>query len=163
MNRIIRYLHYYLLGSFFVLIKKPVRVHGNLILYPEGTDKILIGSSLFGKYEIFEKRLIEKFLEPNSKVLELGGNIGGISNYINKKLSVKENHIVMEPNPKIIPLLKKNRNLNNSKFKIVNGIISKDKNVIFYLSKNTLSSSTKVISNNKLSPKSYSITEIEDM
>lgn len=142
MKRAIRYIHYYIIGSLFVLLKKPMWVHGNLIFFPKGTDKIIIGASLFGKYEMNEKKLINKFLNPNSKVLELGGNIGGISNFINKKIIEKEDHIVLEPNPNILSLLKKNKNLNKSKFKIINGILSTKKINKFYLSKNTLGSTT---------------------
>jgi FkbM family methyltransferase len=65
-----------------------------------------------------------KYIEPNDIVLELGGRYGTVSGVINYKLINKTNHIVVEPDEKIIPALTKNKELNNSKYQIFPKIIS---------------------------------------
>jgi FkbM family methyltransferase len=65
-----------------------------------------------------------KYIEPNDIVLELGGRYGTVSGVINYKLKDKTNHIVIEPDEKIIPALTKNKELNNSKYQILPKIIS---------------------------------------
>jgi len=65
-----------------------------------------------------------KYIEPNDIVLELGGRYGTVSGVINYKLKNKKNHVVVEPDEKIIPALKKNKELNKSEYHILPKIIS---------------------------------------
>lgn len=75
--------------------------------------------------ELPEQYMIFKYLDRNSKgVLEFGGNIGRSSIVINKLLKNPDNHVVFESDPKIAVVLKKNRDVNNCKFKIVAAALS---------------------------------------
>ena len=71
-----------------------------------------------------EQEQVFKYIEPNDIVLELGGRYGTVSAVINYKLKDKTNHVVVEPDEKIIPALTKNKELNNSKYHIIAKIIS---------------------------------------
>lgn len=77
---------------------------------------------VFGKYELPERKLL-KFLSPNDKIIELGGSIGVVSNSINKLLSKKEDHIVLEPNPLAIFYSEMNKSINNSKYRIIREVV----------------------------------------
>ena len=73
-----------------------------------------------GKFEENEFYLLEKHLLPNSDVVELGGGLGFISCYVGQKIKPKNKHIVIEPNPFILPILYSNRMLNGCEFEILN-------------------------------------------
>jgi FkbM family methyltransferase len=76
------------------------------------------------KNEREEQEQAFKYIESNDIVLELGGRYGTVSGVINYKLKNKKNHVVVEPDEKIISALKKNRELNNSEYQILPKIIS---------------------------------------
>lgn len=65
------------------------------------------------------------FIKKNSKVLELGSNIGRNSLIIASLLENDENMVTVESNPEYIPILTKHRDMNGYKFKIVNAAVSK--------------------------------------
>lgn len=161
-TRVLRYFPHYIIGKYHKNFKKPIKIFNKYFFFPEDINTIELGRYFFNHYEKEEKYFIEKYIRDTDTILELGGNVGVISNLINGKLKIKENHIVFEPNPFLIDFLNKNKILNDSKYFVIQGVISKDKNIEFYLSKNILSSSTKVISKNKITPKSYSISEVEN-
>ena len=76
-------------------------------------------------YEVQEQALLNKYLLPDDRVLELGGNIGTSSILIDKILNNKKQHVTVEPNLDIVKTLERNKDLNNCNFEIVPGIISK--------------------------------------
>lgn len=138
---LIRYPHYLLIGMILKIRGKPI-TSGNLIVtYPkENTSFLFIASLFFGKSEEDEKKSIDKYLNSNAVVLELGGCLGIISCYINEKLLNKKNHVVLEANPKLIRYLTTNRDLNNYSFQIHNKVISSEESVEFYIAKSIHSS-----------------------
>ena len=78
-------------------------VYGFKIQSPNKIDRFLISNInakfnyfILEKYEQNEKYLVEKYIEENDKVLELGGCLGVISLVINKKLLNKNHHLVLE-------------------------------------------------------------------
>ena len=75
--------------------------------------------------ELPEQIMAYKYIDSNDSILELGGNIGTNSIIINSKLNNKNNHVVVETLKDIIHKLEDNRNINNAKFQIFNGAISK--------------------------------------
>jgi FkbM family methyltransferase len=77
-----------------------------------------------GIWEQEEIILLKKHLSDFDSVLELGACIGGLSVVTNSMLSKKSIHTVIEANPKLIPVLNKNKKLNSSTFNIVNCIVS---------------------------------------
>jgi FkbM family methyltransferase len=75
-------------------------------------------------YERPEQVLNVKFLDPNSKVLEIGARYGVVSCFINQCLSNKKNHLVVEPDSSVLNVLKYNRKSNECEFHIFDGTIS---------------------------------------
>lgn len=74
----------------------------------------------------FEEQIMAMiFIKPESKVLEIGGNIGRNSCIIANILEKSDNLTVLESDPKIYKKLKENQILNNLNFMIENSAISK--------------------------------------
>ena len=65
------------------------------------------------------------FLPSDSTVLELGARYGTVSCLINRILSNKENHVAVEPDSTVIGVLTRNRDKQQCKFHIFNGVVSK--------------------------------------
>ena len=66
-------------------------------------------------------------------VLELGACMGVVSCVTNKRLRDKTRHVVVEGNPLLIPILNRNREINNAGFRIENCAASKESEVTFFL------------------------------
>ena len=77
--------------------------------------------------EYTEQRLCAKYINPNDKVLEIGGNIGRVSLILSNLLKNDTNLVVLESDEKNATKLNYNREQNNRKFYIVNGALSKEK------------------------------------
>lgn len=73
---------------------------------------------LTGSYEQDELKLAED-IDFNQSVVELGGGVGYIACIIDDKLPKKYQHIVLEPNSQVTEVLRHNKQLNDSKFDIV--------------------------------------------
>jgi len=63
--------------------------------------------------ELPEQILSTQYIKDDAKVLELGGNIGRNSLIISTILNNPRNHVVLESNPTIVPLLQHNLKINN--------------------------------------------------
>jgi FkbM family methyltransferase len=114
----------YLSSSFFIpLLKFPFKYRFKLY-----NDQNVLISNLF--HEPLEQALIAQYLKKSDSVLELGGNIGGASILINK--ITDKPHIVFEPSKEMVHILKKNRKYHNCDYKIVNGILSKPRNLYLH-------------------------------
>jgi FkbM family methyltransferase len=74
---------------------------------------------LLGGYEKQERAMLEHFLPPDLPVIELGASIGVISCIANRKLHHPEQHVVVEANPDLLPLLEQNRVRNQAAFMTV--------------------------------------------
>jgi len=75
-----------------------------------------IHASIFwGFYESAEIRLINKFLNPDLPVIELGGSLGIISSFILHKLNSNSSLTVVEANASLVPTIEKNIKRHNSK------------------------------------------------
>jgi len=97
------------------------------------TDTSMASRMIKNLYEIQEISLIEEIpnLE-NSVILELGGCLGVVSVVSNSNLNNKENHVVVEANPKLMKYLEYNKKINNCSFKIENAMISSTSDGVFY-------------------------------
>ena len=71
----------------------------------------------------------------------MGACLGVVSIIVNKKLNNKEHHVCVEANTDLIPVLQKNRDNNDCKFKIENSIISKTSDGVFYIYDNVVAGS----------------------
>jgi len=159
-TRPLRYLPQYLIGNYYILFRQPVKIFNSKYFFPKNTRSIELGGYFFGNYEKEEKYLIDKYIEIEDTVIELGGNVGVISNQINRKLKNKQKHLVFEPNPNLIYYLEINKKINKSNFEIIEGVISKNEKIEFFISNNILSSSTKIKSNNLIYPKCFNLNEL---
>jgi FkbM family methyltransferase len=74
--------------------------------------------------EYTEQYQADKYIEPNSVVLELGARYGTVSCVINRKINNKNNQVSVEPDSAVWDALEKNMKLNNTNFNIVKGFIS---------------------------------------
>ena len=74
--------------------------------------------------EFVEQMQADKYVESDSKVLELGARYGTVSCVINSKLNNKNNQVSVEPDSKVWNSLEKNMKNNSTNFNIVKGFIS---------------------------------------
>ena len=77
--------------------------------------------------EFIEQGLVEKYIKPTDKVLELGARYGSVSIRTNWILNNKDNHYVVEPDKKVWDCLEENMKRNNTDFNIIKGVIGKEK------------------------------------
>ena len=96
----------------------------------------------FNIYEKEEVTLLKKYLDGHENVLELGACIGVVSCMTNSLLNYPENQISVEANPELISYLKNNKEINECKFIILNGIVSENEEVSFYIYDAAFSGST---------------------
>lgn len=73
-------------------------------------------------WEVEEITLLRRYLSPDDSVIEMGACIGVLSVVTNSMLGESSKHVVVEADPKLIPVLEKNREMNNSRFEIINAI-----------------------------------------
>lgn len=71
------------------------------------------------KYEAEEFDLVTKALPNDIDVIELGAGIGYISCLINKLTTVENTHVAVEANPRLIPIIKRNKDINDANFVIL--------------------------------------------
>jgi FkbM family methyltransferase len=157
-----RYPHFFLVGFVLKFNNRKIRYEDLIFSVPrKNTSSFFLGSFYFIGSEEDEILAIDKYIDKNSKVLELGGCLGFISCYLNRKLTNRKNHVVLEGNPQLIPFLERNRENNQCEFNIVNKIISVYKNNTFYIGKSIHSSSIKKGSNEKHNIQGITIAELE--
>jgi FkbM family methyltransferase len=122
------------IGFGFDLTGSIYRVDGCLFEIPVHlTDRKYRSAFLFGEYEAGERKLIRQFLRADDRVIELGGCIGVLSCLVNSQLIWRTNHLVVEANPDLIPLLRRHRELNRASFQIEECAVSTDPEVTFAL------------------------------
>jgi FkbM family methyltransferase len=92
-----------------------------LEMIPNNAMKV---SLLKGKYERFERHAVLKYVRPELPVVELGACVGVVACVTNAILKNPAAHVVVEANPQVIPILKRNHDLNNCKFEILNAAIA---------------------------------------
>lgn len=75
-------------------------------------------------WENTEQYYLNKYLDKNDVVLQLGGNIGTSCIFADKILDKKNKQMCVEPNLGIIKILEENKIENDSKFLIIDGVIT---------------------------------------
>lgn len=92
------------------------------------TDSTLLNEDLKNRLRtnVWEENEVRaaKYISENACVLELGGCLGIASLAINKRLANPKAHIVLEPNPKLIPHMERIRDDNGCQYEIVQSFIS---------------------------------------
>ena len=131
------------LGFLIKSLKIPLKQGGFKIQFPKLMNNWELGYTLFGKYELNERKLIKKYIRPDDSVLELGACIGVVSLTINEILSDKTKQVSVEPNPEMHKYLLNNRTQNGGLFYTESCIVSSSPQVEFFSGgKAFLSSST---------------------
>jgi FkbM family methyltransferase len=70
---------------------------------------------LTGRYEEPERTLVESFLKLDLPVVELGGSLGVLSSFIASRLPESVPYVVVEANPDIIEICRRNATANGSR------------------------------------------------
>jgi FkbM family methyltransferase len=78
---------------------------------------------LRGRYERSERELLRIWLNPQAPVIELGGGLGIVATIVNHKLARPRDHLVVEANPSLIPVLEQHKRLNGAGFTVLNRAI----------------------------------------
>jgi FkbM family methyltransferase len=112
-------------------------------------SKKIVGMVFWGFYESAEIRFVEKYLDGNLNVLELGGSIGILSSHIVAKLQPGKHLITVEANPALLYNLETNivRHISkDASFKVLNYAISYlSTDVNLNISKEYTTTATRVI------------------
>jgi FkbM family methyltransferase len=87
----------------------------------------------FHSYETDDANLVEKFIQPQDAVLELGACIGFLACITNKKLTNSGHHVVVEANPLLIPWIERNKIRNNCSFRVEHCLVSDNSDGVFYI------------------------------
>lgn len=75
-------------------------------------------------FEKEEQFLVNRYIPRDATVLEMGARYGTISCLLSQILDDPTRHVAVEPDISVIEALTKNRETNNGKFHIYNGVIS---------------------------------------
>jgi FkbM family methyltransferase len=84
-----------------------------------------------GGYELAERQAL-RFLDPDLPLVELGGAIGVVACLANRRLRDPQRHLVLEANPRLVPLLAENRRRNGGSFRIVARALAYDQREIAF-------------------------------
>ena len=74
---------------------------------------------LQGRYEMPERLAIRQYLDPEVPTVEFGAAIGVVSCLVNRRLRHPKQHVVVEANPSLIPVLEENRRRNKCQFTVL--------------------------------------------
>ena len=113
------------------------------ISIPNDTAFAIKYALIRNKYEMAEKKMISKYITSHMPVIEFGGSLGIISKFIATKLENDTKHIIVEANPNIIDICKKNATTEgrrNSTFVLNNAIAYGSNTAKFLISDNVVCS-----------------------
>jgi FkbM family methyltransferase len=131
------------IGFGFDLTGAVYRVDGCRFKIPlHLTDRNYRSAFVFGEYEAGERKLIRQYLRADDRVIELGGCIGVLSCLVNSRLTERTQHLVVEANPELIPLLRSHRELNRAGFEIETCAVSTEPEITFSVHRLMTHSST---------------------
>lgn len=151
---------FYVIGLILKIFNIPSKQEGFKIIFPKFMNTWELGCTIFDGYEKNERILVNKYLEHNDSVLELGACIGVVSLTINKILSDKTKQVSVEPNPQMHEYLIKNKKNNNGHFSVETCIISKSKEVDFFIGGKAFLGSSTLTGVNKVTIPGKSLKEI---
>ncbi len=82
------------------------------------------GLLALGRYEVAERAALRAFLDPELALIDCGASIGVVSCLANARLHHREQHLAVEANPAVVPVLEANRALNQGAFSVVHAAIA---------------------------------------
>ena len=86
-------------------------------------SNLLRARLLRGRYERSERALLDQWLDPNAPVVEFGGGIGIVATLVNRRLRDPRQHVVVEANPSLIPVLERQKAANHAGFTVVHAAV----------------------------------------
>ncbi|WP_437229274.1 FkbM family methyltransferase [Planctomicrobium sp. SH661] len=123
-----------LAGAYFDLFQREFHVDDLAFTIPyDKTTKAFRGRFALGIYEPSEIAFAQKYITPESSILDLGGCIGVVSCVANRQLSDRRRHVVVEANPKLMSSIEANRDRNGCGFQIESCLVSRSSDGVFYL------------------------------
>jgi FkbM family methyltransferase len=121
-------------GLIFDLGGGRFKANGCIFIIPKNVTRLSFRSCfLDNSYEIDERTLVQKFVQGEDSVLELGACLGIVSCITNRILHNPVRHVVVEANPRCLPALQCNRDLNACSFRLEHCAVSNEQEVTFYL------------------------------
>ncbi|WP_290811053.1 FkbM family methyltransferase [Halovivax sp.] len=96
---------------------RPIRSRGIVV---DASDELVRGEVhklAMNRYEHEIADFVERYVPPTLDVVELGGGIGFVACVVDRRIAGDQ--LVVEPNPAILPTLKRTRELNDASFEIV--------------------------------------------
>jgi FkbM family methyltransferase len=121
-------------GLLFDLSGARLRADGCTFIIPKDvTRRTWRACFLREGYEIHERALIARLVQPEDRVIELGACLGVVSCLTNKRLGDRTKHVVVEANPLCIRSLYRNRELNQAGFLIEHCAVDTKPETTFYL------------------------------
>lgn len=91
---------------------------------------------VLGAYERPEIDSIHRELDRSIPVVELGACLGVVSCVTNSLLADPQKHVVVEANPRLVPVIERNRALNDGRFELINAALAyHQESVTFYVGK----------------------------
>lgn len=120
------YWHYdhYWEGRLLELLGNRARIEGVLVDVSNARIPTKDKAALLKRtYEAGERALLP-LIPATLPVIELGGSIGVLACLTNRRMASPEQHLVLEADPDLIPVLERNRALNAGKFSIINAAIA---------------------------------------
>lgn len=150
-------------GLVFSLTNKYYCTDGCRFELPKDqTSFTYLSRCYYDLYEEEERRLIRQYIRSDDRVLELGACVGVVSCITNNLLDEHaENHVVVEPNPKLISCLEKNRSLNNAKFQIEQCLLTDQETAVFYVNDDITKGSSLETSDNEVTVKCCRLADLE--
>ncbi len=88
--------------------------HGGMVDLPDDLNLKILADVASGDYEATECALIEEFLPADRPVVELGGCLGLVSNVITRRLAPGTGFIVVEANPVLEEICRRNATLDGA-------------------------------------------------
>ena len=130
-----------LLGLAFRLFRGRFHLEGMRFEVPiAGQSLSSLATYWFDDYEAPEREFCTRYIRHTDRVCELGGCLGIVSMTINLRLRKTNDHIVIEANPALLPLLEKNRQLNHGGYRVLHRAVGDGQPVRLNLSSGLLTS-----------------------
>ena len=152
----------YLAGAYFTLFEKTYKVDGLDLVVPfDQTDLKFRGQFPINFYEKQERRYLRQYLPSSATVLELGACLGVVSCITNRLLANPNQHVVVEANPNVIPVIEENRSRNKCGFAIENCMVSSQPINSFFIGSSLLTSSNRRTGRSKINVVGKTVAELE--
>jgi len=150
-----------LYGWLWSLVNKSYLTEGLVFQLPFDSMPMGFRSRFFFDcYEAAERKLIRRYIRKSDCVLELGACVGVVSCMTNKLLGNAKSHLVVEANPRLIPMLETNRSNNSCEFAIEHCLVSKSMDGSFFLQDFIVSGSANLSQGTEVKVPVYSCAEL---